>query len=238
MNGRFVAYYRVSRASQGMEGLGMEAQERAVEAFLNGGQWEVIESFKEVESGGRSDRPEMAKAIALCKATKSKLLIAKLDRLARDIRFLTILDDAKVEFVCADMPDANRTMIGFMMVMAQAEREAISARTKAGLASIKARIAKDGQHVTKKGKVITRLGGPKTFTDDHRARSVEAVKAKADDHAAKVAPIIASMRSNKATLQQIADALNQSGLKTPRGASWTPIAVSRAYGRQSPSLGL
>ena len=165
----------------------------------------------------------MAKAIALCKATKSKLLIAKLDRLARDIRFLTILDDAKVEFVCADMPDANRTMIGFMMVMAQAEREAISARTKAGLASIKARIAKDGQHVTKKGKVITRLGGPKTFTDDH---------------AAKVAPIIASMRSNKATLQQIADALNQSGLKTPRGASWTPIAVSRAYGRQSPSLGL
>lgn len=231
MNGRFVAYYRVSKASQGKEGLGMEAQERAVANFLNGGRWEVVESFKEVESGGRSDRPEMAKAIALCKATGAKLLIAKLDRLARDIRFLTLLDDAKVEFVCADMPDANRTVIGFMMVMAQAEREAISARTKAGLQSIKERIAATGQHVSKKGNVITKLGGPKQFSEDHRAKAVEAVRAKADDHAAKVAPIIASMRSNKATLQQIADALNQSGLKTPRGASWTPIAVSRAHAR-------
>lgn len=238
MNGRFVTYYRVSKASQGKEGLGMEAQERAVTTFLNGGNWTVLESFKEVESGGRSDRPEMAKAIALCKATGAKLLIAKLDRLARDIRFLTILDDAKVEFVCADMPDANRTMIGFMMVMAQAEREAISARTKAGLQSIKERIAKDGHHVSKKGRAITRLGGPNQFTEEHRAKSTQAVKAKADDHAAKVAPIIASMRSNKATLQQIADALNQSGLKTPRGASWTPMAVSRAYGRQKPELGL
>lgn len=238
MNGRFVTYYRVSKASQGMEGLGMEAQERAVTTFLNGGRWEVIESFKEVESGGRNDRPELLKAIALCKATGAKLLIAKLDRLARDIRFLTILDDAKVEFVCADMPDATRMTIGILMVVAQAERETISARTKAGLASIKARIAADGCYTSKQGNTITRLGGPKTFSEDHRAKSAQAVKAKADDHAAKVAPIIASMRSNKATLQQIADALNQSGLKTPRGASWTPMAVSRAYGRQKPELGL
>lgn len=237
MNGRFVTYYRVSTDKQGVRGLGMEAQERAVEAYLNGGKWTVEGSFAEAESGKNSDRPELAKAIALCKATGAKLLIAKLDRLARDLRFLSVLDDNKVEFVSCDMPDANRFTINIMMAMAQQEAEMISARTKAGLASIKERIAKDGHHVSKAGNVITKLGPTKPFTAADSAKGVLGRQAKADEHAAKVAPIITSMRSNGATLQSIADALNQSGLKTRMGASWTPIAVSRAYGRQKPPQG-
>lgn len=231
MNGKFVTYYRVSTDKQGVRGLGMEAQRAAVSTYLNSGDWTVIGEFEEVESGKRSDRPELTKAIALAKATGAKLLIAKLDRLARDIRFLTILDDHKVEFVCADMPDANRTMIGFMMVMAQAEREAISSRTKAALGSIKARIERDGHHVSKAGNKVTTLGGPKKFDDAARAKAVASRMTKADDHAAKVAPAIKMARGQSMTLQQTADHLNALGLKTPRGAVWTPSAVSRAEKR-------
>ena len=230
MNGSFVTYYRVSRASQGMEGLGMDAQERAVTAFLNGGDWTVQGTFKEVESGKRDDRPELAKAIALAKATKSKLLIAKLDRLARDLHFLTSLEKEGVEFVAVDMPGANKFTLHVMMALAQQEREMISSRTKASLASIKAKIEQDGQHVSKKGNVITKLGG-RTLSDDERAKGRQARTEKANAHAAKVAPIIASMRGQNATLQAVADALNQAGLQTPRGASWTPMAVSRAEKR-------
>lgn len=231
MNGRYVVYYRVSKASQGMDGLGMEAQERAVEAYLNGGSWTVEGTFKEVESGKNAERPELAKAIALAKATKSKLLIAKLDRLARDIRFLTILDDHKVEFVCCDMPDANRTIVGILMVVAQSEREAISARTKAGLQSIKDRIAKEGHHVSKKGNIITKLGPTKPFTQTDRDKGVQARQAKADAHASKVIPTITLLRGQGASLQAVADHLNHMGLTTPKGASWTPMAVSRASKR-------
>lgn len=231
MNGKFVTYYRVSRASQGVDGLGMEAQERAVETFLNGGAWEVIESFKEVESGKNSDRPELAKAIALCKATGAKLLIAKLDRLARDIRFLTILDDHKVEFVCADMPDATRMTIGILMVVAQAEREAISSRTKAGLESIKARIVAEGHHVSKKGNVITRLGGPSVFTDDQRALGRAKRKTKADERAIMVGPTIKLVRQAGGTLQDAADHLNQLKVTTARGKQWTPASIKRVEDR-------
>lgn len=231
MIGKFVAYYRVSRSSQGIDGLGMEAQRAAVATYLNGGDWTLIAEFEEVESGKRSDRPELGKAIAVAKASGAKLLIAKMDRLSRNVHFLSGLVEQGVEFVACDMPTANTFTVNIMAAVAQQEREAISARTASALASIKSRIKRDGHYVTKAGKTITALGGIKRFDETSRALAIAAVKQNADDKAAKIRPLIASLRTTGATLQQVADHLNQAGLKTARGALWTPIAVSRVEKR-------
>ena len=129
--GKFVSYLRVSTARQGKSGLGIEAQRKAVEDYLNGGNWQLVKEFKETESGKKADRPELAKAFQLCRLTGAKLLIAKLDRLSRDAHFLLGLEKAGVDFVAADMPQANRLTIGIMAVMAEDERRRISERTRA-----------------------------------------------------------------------------------------------------------
>src|SRR3954462_11185529 len=110
--GNFVAYYRVSTARQGRSGLGLDAQRKAVADYLNGGSWELLEEFVEVESGKRSDRLELVKALKACRARRATLVIAKLDRLARDAHFLLGLQKAGVDFVAADMPTANRLTVG------------------------------------------------------------------------------------------------------------------------------
>lgn len=234
MNGTFVVYYRVSTDRQGVRGLGMEAQERAVNDYLNGGDWTVLESFREVESGKRSDRPELMKAIKLAKDRGAKLLIAKLDRLSRDVHFLSGLEKQGVEFVAADMPTANRFTVHIMAAVAQQEREMISARTTTALESIRERIEADGHYVTREGKTITRLGGPKPITADTRQKSLEARQRASANHAAIVRPIIATLRQNKLPLQAVADHLNHLGHKTPRGGHWTAIAVSRIEKKQLP----
>ena len=138
-SGKFVSYLRVSTTKQGREGLGVEAQRTAVAGYLNGGAWTLVAEFVEVESGKRDDRPQLAAAMALCRVHGATLVIAKLDRLSRDAAFLMGLQKASVRFVAADMPEANETMVGFMALMAQAERKAISTRTKAALAEAKKR---------------------------------------------------------------------------------------------------
>src|SRR5215207_5058697 len=137
--GRYVSYLRVSTDRQGRSGLGLEAQRKAVADFLNGGRWDLIAEFVEVESGKRDDRPKLAEALALCRLHNATLVIAKLDRLSRDAAFLLNLQKAGVRFVAADMPEANELVVGIMAVVAQAERKMISARTKAALAAAKAR---------------------------------------------------------------------------------------------------
>src|SRR3954468_19453965 len=137
--GRYVSYLRVSTDRQGRSGLGLEAQRKAVADFLNGGRWDLIEEFVEVESGKRDDRPKLAEALALCRLHNATLVIAKLARLSRDAAFLLGLQKAGVRFVAADMPEANELVVGTMTVVAQAERKMISARTKAALAAAKAR---------------------------------------------------------------------------------------------------
>ena len=123
--GSIVTYLRVSTARQGKSGLGLEAQQKAVADYLSTGQWNLLEEFVEVESGKNSKRPKLLEAIELCKASGAKLLVAKLDRLARDAAFLMNLKDAGIDFVCADMPEANRLTIGIMALVAEQEREAI-----------------------------------------------------------------------------------------------------------------
>src|SRR4051794_18243920 len=159
-SGTFVAYYRVSTAKQGASGLGLEAQKTAVRDYLNGGSWRLAAEFTEIESGKRDDRPELQKAISACRLYGARLVIAKLDRLSRDLHFLTGLERAGIQFVATDMPEANEMVVHMMAVIAQAERKMISARTKAALKAAKAR--------------GTVMGGFRGFvpTDEHRRAAV------------------------------------------------------------------
>jgi DNA invertase Pin-like site-specific DNA recombinase len=142
--GRFVAYYRVSTDKQGQSGLGLEAQREAVMNYLNGGTWTLVAEHTEVESGKRNARPELEKALAACRRHKAKLVIAKLDRLSRNLHFITSVMESGVEFIACDNPHANKLTIHILAAVAEHEREAISERTKAALAAAKARGVKLG----------------------------------------------------------------------------------------------
>ena len=145
MDGKFIAYFRVSADHQGVNGNGMVAQRKAVEDYLNGGRWKLVGEFTEVESGKRSDRPELEKALKACRKHKAKLVIAKLDRLSRNVHFISGLMERKIDFLACDMPSANAFMINVYAAVAQEERRMISDRTKAGLAAAKARGVKLGE---------------------------------------------------------------------------------------------
>ena len=162
--GNFISYLRVSTAKQGASGLGLEAQRKAVDDYLDGGRWKLRAEFVEIESGKRDDRPELANALKACRAYKATLVIAKLDRLSRDAHFLLGLQKAGVKFVAVDIPEANEMVVGIMAVVAQAERKMISDRTKAALAAAKAR-----------GKV---LGGNRGYTPTNADRAAAAAARK------------------------------------------------------------
>src|SRR5271165_3734658 len=123
--GKFVAYFRVSTDRQGKSGLGLQAQREAILNYLDGGRWALIDEFTEIESGKRSDRPELEKALAACKKQKAKLVIAKLDRLSRNLAFIATLMESGVQFVAADMPEANELTVPIMAAMAQYEGKQI-----------------------------------------------------------------------------------------------------------------
>jgi DNA invertase Pin-like site-specific DNA recombinase len=209
-------YLRVSTDKQGKSGLGLEAQRKAVEDFLNGGKWTLAEEFVETESGKRNDRPKLAAALAACKKFKAKLVIAKLDRLARNVAFISALMETGVEFVAADMPTANKLTLHVMAAFAEYEREAISARTKAALAAAKARGVKLGGPALDRARLIGNAGNRKA----------------ADRFAANVKPIIAQIRSSGATsLRQVASALQARGVPTARGGTWTAAQVMNVMRR-------
>src|SRR5258708_2007073 len=148
-NGKFVSYLRVSTARQGASGLGLEAQRAAVTGYLNGGEWTLVQELVEVESGKRNDRSVLAEALRLCRKHKATLVIAKLDRLARNVAFISNLMKSGVEFVAVDMPSANRFVVHILAAVAEQEAEAISKRTKAALAAAKARGTQlGGRHVS------------------------------------------------------------------------------------------
>jgi DNA invertase Pin-like site-specific DNA recombinase len=144
--GNFVAYYRVSTQRQGRSGLGLQAQQDAVRNHLNGGDWRIVGEFKEIESGNRKDRPKLADALAACRVHGAKLLIAKLDRLARNVAFVSALMEAGVEFEAVDFPQVNRLTIHILAAVAEHEAKAISDRTKAALAAAKRRGVKLGSY--------------------------------------------------------------------------------------------
>lgn len=221
--GAHVLYFRVSTARQGASGLGIEAQREAVASYLNGGAWKVCGEFVEVESGKNDDRPELARAIAACKLYGARLVIAKLDRLSRDAHFLLGLEKAGVDFVAADMPNANRLTVGIMAMVAEEERRMIGARTKAALQAAKAR-----------GTVLGGFRG--TAPDDAaRARSKAVLAARAGERALELAPAIAEIQAAGITSATgIAKALTERGIPTARGADvWTTVQVQRVLARMS-----
>lgn len=214
--GQFVAYYRVSTARQGKSGLGLDAQKKAVADFLNGGSWQLTAEFVEVESGKHDDRPQLGQALAICELSDATLVVAKLDRLSRNLAFLARLQESGSRFVAADMPEANELTIHIMAAVAQAERKAISKRTKEALAAAKAR--------------GVRLGGNRGNLEDLRrgpAKSAEVRGRQARARALKVRRQIdvITAETESTSLRQIAAALNERGITAPRGGNWHAAQV-------------
>ena len=209
---RVIAYERVSTARQGASGLGLEAQRNAIDAFANARGATALARFTEVESGKTANRPELAKALHLSRITGAMLIIAKLDRLSRNAAFLLTLRDSGVKFLAVDMPEANELTIGIMALVAQAEREAISRRTKEALAVARARGVKLGNP---NGAEALRRAGKGAVA--LRA----AVVANADAHAMDLRAVVDAIRSEgHVSLRAIAAAMNQLGMLTRRGAKW------------------
>lgn len=222
-NGKWISYLRVSTGRQGASGLGIEAQRAAVTNFLNGGDWTLLKEFVEVESGGNNDRPRLNEALRMCRLYGAKLVIAKLDRLSRDAYFLLGLERAGVDFVAADMPNANRLTVGIMAMVAEEERRLISRRVKEALAAAKAR--------------GTKLGGARNTKPTERCRRASVIRrsALAAERAADILPAIHTLQQGGAvSLYQIAAGLNAQGIPTPRGAAtWRPAQVARILRRGS-----
>lgn len=214
---RFVIYKRVSTAEQGRSGLGLDAQTRDISLFLQNyaeEPWELAGEFVEVESGAGSDRPELQKAVEMAKRLKATLLVAKLDRLSRKVSTIAaFMDDKRLNFRVATMPHADKFQLHIYAALAEQEREFISLRTKAALREAKER-----------GVV---LGGMRDAT----MRRNVVLKANADDRASKFAGVVLPLVEAKASLRTIAAALNEAGLKTPRGSSWHAISVKRLVER-------
>jgi DNA invertase Pin-like site-specific DNA recombinase len=219
--GKFVAYYRVSTQRQGRSGLGLEAQQAAVRDYLNGGDWRLVGELTEVESGKRSDRPKLAEALKLCRLHSATLIIAKLDRLARNVAFISNLMEAGVEFHAVDFPQANRLTVHILAAVAEHEAKVISERTKAALAAAKRRGVKLGGY---RGTTVTRA---------MRKAAAEAVAKRTDARAADLAPTIAELQAAGATsLRAIAAGLNERGIPAARGGEWTAVQVQRVLSRQ------
>ena len=210
----FVAYYRVSTTKQGISGLGMEAQRNSVAQFLKGNEGILLAEFAEVESGKNNSRQELAKALAECRRLKATLVIAKLDRLARNAAFLLNLRDSGVEFVAVDMPQADRFTVGIMALVAEREREMTSQRTRDGLAAAKRR--------------GTRLGNPNPDNALKAAR--EAYSEQARQFRTSLLPVVQRIqRSGVSSLRGIAECLNARGVKTPTGKEFAPQSVKKSF---------
>ncbi len=226
MEGRFITYYRVSTAKQGKSGLGIEAQRETVSRYLNGGRWEVLGEYVEIESGKNDARPELAKAIRDCKLKGARLLVAKLDRLSRDLHFITGLQKAGVPFTIAEMPDATELTIHVYATMAQHERKLISQRTKAALQAAKANGTIKGQGFfgnpcLKRGERIPGSGAP--------ANANTARTKKADTFALEIAEVL--RESSGGSLREIAEVLNNAGYRTRKGGEWHATSVARILKR-------
>lgn len=210
MKKTYIAYYRVSTARQGQSGLGLEAQRQAVGNFVAGAV-NLLNEFVEIESGNRNDRPELLAALAACRKQGATLIIAKLDRLARNVAFVSNLMESGVEFVAVDNPHASKLTIHILCAVAEHEREMISERTKAALQVAKAR--------------GVRLGSPAGHS-----KSLGLARAKlmtlADERATSIRAIIAGIqRSGLRSYREIASALNARGIETARGCRWHPATV-------------
>jgi DNA invertase Pin-like site-specific DNA recombinase len=220
----YVAYCRVSTDKQGRSGLGLEAQQAAIQSHLRPGDILLQPPYVEVESGKRADRPQLQAAIERCRRTGATLLIAKLDRLARNVAFISNLMEGGVEFEAVDFPKANRLTVHILAAVAEHEAKMISERTKAALAAAKRR--------------GTKLGGDRGYrpsappSPEDVARATEVRQRKADHAAFAVLPVLERLQaSGVVSLNALAKRLNELGHQTPRKGVWTATAVRRVLAR-------
>ncbi|MCL4177297.1 MAG: recombinase family protein [Verrucomicrobia bacterium] len=208
---RYVSYFRVSTKRQGQSGLGLDAQRKMVTDFTASNGGEVVAEFVEVESGKRNDRPQMALALERCKREGLTLLVAKLDRLARNVYFVASLQNAKVDFVCVDNPSATPFVINILASVAENEANAIASRVKGALEQAKAR--------------GTILGNPRWQESVQKAR--DAKSAVATERNGKLLAIVREIQSKTGLtkLAELAEALNLRGIKTARGNAFTSSHV-------------
>jgi DNA invertase Pin-like site-specific DNA recombinase len=215
---KIVAYIRVSTAKQGRSGLGLEAQRAAIAAYAKSANAVTVAEYQEVESGTNNVRHELQKALKHARVTGAKLVIAKLDRLSRNAAFLLNLQEAGVDFVACDMPEANALTVGIMAVMAQAEAKAISERTKAAMQAAKERGRTFGNPY---GAASLRRAGK------GNAASVQTLKERANARAADLSDTLQDLEQKGfVTLQVQASELNRRGIKTARGGRWHASSVS------------
>jgi len=219
-HGGFIAYYRVSTGKQGKSGLGIEAQRQAVANYLNGGNWRIVAEFTEVESGRRSDRPALEKALAAARVRQVPIVVAKLDRLTRSVAFLSRLLEAGVDVRFADLPQiegaTGKFLLQQMAAVAELEAGMISARTKAALAAAKRRGVK--------------LGGDRgaRLTAKARAAGRAVLQERARARAADLDPIVKELQAAGAeSLRAIAAGLDERGIPAARGGKWSASQVSR-----------
>lgn len=217
---KYIAYYRVSSKKQGKSGLGLEAQQKLVQDFARANGGEIVQEYTEVESGKVDDRPQLLAAIQHANLIGGKLLVGKLDRISRDLHFITSLQKSHVDFVVADMPNCDSFTIHIYGALGQRERELISSRTKAALAAAKARGVKLGTNNLDPAKAA-----------EYSKAGVEVIKATADNFATKVKPTIAGLQGQGLSLRGVATELNRLGVQTPRGKQWTATAVKNAMAR-------
>jgi DNA invertase Pin-like site-specific DNA recombinase len=217
-NGKFIAYYRVSTQKQGASGLGLDAQKEAVIQFLNGGRWSLVGEFTEVETGKGADalakRPELRAALDACRKEGATLVIAKLDRLARNVHFISGLMESGVQFVAADMPQADKTMLHIFAAMSEWERDRISQRTKDALAAAKAR------------GVVLGAAGPANLR-----RNIEERQKAADDFAERLRGVFEGMQARGLSQRAMVAELNAIGVAAPRGGKWAKGQVQRVLER-------
>jgi len=224
---RFVAYFRVSTDRQGRSGLGLEAQQAAVREFVRG-RGELVEEYTEVETGKRADRPQLAKALAHSRRQKATLVIAKLDRLARNVAFTATLMESGADFIACDIPEANRLTIHILAAVAEDEAHRISERTKAALAAYKARGGLLGaarpecrEVSLEAGRKGSRIGAAKVAENARAAYS-------------DILPTMTLLRDNGHSLREIASHLNETRHVTRQGYSWNPTQVKRVLDRCRP----
>lgn len=217
---KYVAYFRVSTSKQERSGLGLESQKTMVDNFLASNQGELIESFTEIETGtSKKKRTEIYKAIEYAKQNDAVLVIAKLDRLARNVLFVSLLMEAGVEFICCDMPAANSLTIVLMAAIAEDEAKRISQRTRAALAEKKRQGFK--------------LGTPENLTYEDRVKGAEAMRRKARENKAnqQATALIVQYREKNLSYDKIAEFLTELDFKTAKGKEFTSTAVMRLYKR-------
>jgi DNA invertase Pin-like site-specific DNA recombinase len=216
---KYIVYYRVSTKKQGLSGLGLDAQKTIVESYIKNNT--VIAEFTEIETGKSANRPQLNNALIACKQNNATLIVAKLDRLARNLHFITNLQNANVDFICCDMPTANRLTIHIIAAIAENEAQLISTRTKQALAE--------------KKKQGIKLGNPQnnglTTQNIHKGLTIRKENALHNDRNKQAGTLILSMKNNGAKWSERVKQLNVNGFKTRRECCFDITAVKRLYCR-------